>query len=69
MIFVKGDTAEYRGAVIGTGESLILNGDRVIVTEGNEDEDDYVTVVREELGGAAVPAFAAPGDLVWLAGA
>ncbi len=69
MIFVKGDTAEYRGPVTGRGDSLIMCGDIVLVTEPNEDEDDGVTVILKSLGSRAVPAFVEPGDLVWLAGA
>ena len=66
MIFIRGDVARYTGAVIGHGDSLIMRGDRVIVTEGNEDFDDAVTVVLASNPGGAVPAFANVEDLTWL---
>lgn len=67
-IFMPGDTATYTGPAIGRGDSLIMRGDTVAVTEGNEDEDDGVTVILAELGDRAVPAFAQPADLVWVSG-
>lgn len=65
---MRGDTATYTGWTIGRGESMIMKGDTVTVTEGNEDEDDGVTVVLTELGDRAIPAFAQPADLIWLDG-
>lgn len=69
MIFMRGDVADYTGPAIGSGLSLIVRGDRVVVTEGNEDEDDAVTVVLQSDERGSVPAFANVEDLVWLHGA